>query len=374
MTSSKKGIGIIGCSNRTKVVLKMLLEEFWEKYHIIALYDPNEKAMKDYQRIFGKNIKKYKDFNSVVNDPEVEWVFVGSVNYAHKDQIIAAFEAGKHVFSEKPLAISLGECKSIKEKYDNVNSKLNFLISYPLRYSPHYNKMKKIIEKDMIGDIVSMEFNETIDFLHGSHFMTSWRRFNKYAGSFLIEKCCHDFDLVNWLTGSLPKRVVSFGGQGFFKPKNAHMFKKIKEKFKENPFTCKKDIIDHQVAIIEYESGTKATFHTNCSSGIPERRMYICGSKGTIRADLLTGKIEMRSFDTNKEIREIIDEENKGGHGGGDRMLVRELDKAISQNKKKKQMKDAIKSTVTAIAIDESMRTGKIIDLTKVWKSFGYRE
>ena len=71
---------------------------------------------------------------------------------------------------------------------------------------------------------------------------------------------------------------------------------------KLNPFDSNKDIVDNQVAIIEYENSVRATFHTNLSSGLPERRMYICGTKGTIRGDVNNGLIEVqRIFPSDKK-------------------------------------------------------------------------
>ncbi len=51
-----------------------------------------------------------------------------------------------------------------------------------------------------------MEFNETLDFNHGGYIMGDWRRLQRYSGTHLLEKCCHDIDLVNWITGSLAGR------------------------------------------------------------------------------------------------------------------------------------------------------------------------
>lgn len=378
------GIGVLGCSSRMKSILTWLLE-LNPNHKIVALYDIEKKAAENYKEKFGET-KIYDDPKLLVNDPDIEWVFIGSSNYLHKEYIIAALNANKNIFCEKPLAISIEECEEIKRLYEQKN--LNFLISYPLRYSSHCKKIKKIIDDGKIGKIISMEFNETLGFNHGAFIMTDWRRFVKYSGGYLLEKNCHDIDLANWMIGSIAKRVASFGGLNLFKPENSYILENLeKEKAKKeledyyesykklilNPFASDKDIIDNQVVIIEYANGVRATFHANSSVGILERRMYICGTEGTIRADLITGKIEVKRIGPSEEIMEISDEESKEGHGGGDKFLVQVLNNAILCGKTSEaSMDDAIKSAVTCLGIEKARKENRVIEMDEYWKNFGY--
>lgn len=363
----KIGIGVIGCGTRMKYLLKLLLDK--RKYKIIALYDINKKAIRDFKKLFNEKLKIHNSYRLLVEDKDIDWIFIGSWNSAHKEQIITAFNANKHVFCEKPIAISIKECKEIKKAY---KKNLKFLIGYPFRFSPHYRKIKKIIEKEKIGKIVSMEFNETLPFEHGLAIMTDWRRFTKYSGGHILEKCCHYIDLANWLNESLVKKVASFGSLNFFKSENSYIFEKLKkeEKHRKSPFITEKDIVDNQVVIIEYYNGVHAVFHTNCSSSIPERRMYICGTEGAIRADVLTGKIEVKSILEEEKI-EIFSETARESHGGGDKFLIKELIKMMETDYAQNTIDDAIKSAITAIAIDEAMKNQEVIDMESVWEKFG---
>lgn len=134
----------------------------------------------------------------------------------------------------------------------------------------------------------------------------SRQQFGKNAGTHLLEKCCHDIDLANWMAGAKPSRVASFGGRNFFKPENKKYQRRLGKNTKgilaygtfpgrkhKNAFTSDKDIVDNQVAILEYENGARATFHANMNGGIPERRMYILETEGAIRADVKLGSIEV---------------------------------------------------------------------------------
>ena len=79
--------------------------------------------------------------------------------------------------------------------------------------------------------------------------------------------------------------------------------------------------------------------------------------------------MELRSFDLDNEIIEIIDDKNKGGHGGGDKHLVEELKKTIINKKQSSNsMLGAICSAVTSLAIEEARKKEKIVELNSTWK------
>jgi predicted dehydrogenase len=312
----------------------------------------------------------------------VQWVMIASWNCHHYDQTMAAFEAGKHVFCQKPLALSVEECVDIHHVWKQ--NELIFNIGFTLRYSSHYRKLQQIIANGHIGEVISMEFNETLDFNHGGYIMGDWRRLRKNAGSHLLEKCCHDIDLANWMVNSVARRVASFGGLNFFIPENAFHIDRIgtqnngKAAYSTwdglvglDPFLSDKDIIDNQVVILEYENGVRATFHTNCNAAIPERRMYILGTEGAIRANLLTGDIHLQriGFDTE------IENESMGiqdGHGNGDKIIAEELaDTMLHNTTPSVGLMEGLISTLTCIAIDAAMDTGTVVDLGTYWNKIG---
>lgn len=372
---NKKGrnLGIIGCGYRMRDILKILLK-INPNHKILSVYDVSKDSINKFKKDFGE-VESCEDYNEITNNPNIDWIMIGSINSAHKYQIISALKGGKHIFCEKPLAVSIDECREIKNFYDD---KTKFFISYPIRYADHYKKIKELIEIGEIGKIISMDFNEVLSFNHGAFIMTDWRRIYKNSGGHLLEKCCHDIALVNWITGSFPINVASFGGLNFFKSENFHLYEKIKDKIKlefnekitPNPFISDKDIVDNQIVIIEYKNGIRATFHTNCSSGIPERRMYICGSEGTIRADFIKGKIEIKKF-YEKDIREVHTPGDDDFHGGGDMNMIEDLNKTmLDLSQPKTSMKEAILSAVSCIMMDEAMRKKQVINLEKIWKEF----
>ncbi len=382
-------VGIIGCGGRVRYVAQNLLKQS-PNIQVIGLSDPSLVSIKKSLKALNPEAVVYSDYRKLLAQKDIDWVMIGSWNCFHKEQTVAAFKAGKNVFCEKPLATTVEDCVAMREAWQRSGKFFN--IGFTLRYSPHYRKVKELLSKGVVGDIISMEFNETIGYSHGGFIMRDWRRLQKYAGTHLLEKCSHDIDLVNWMDESRAKKVASFGGTDFFLPKNKKYVSRVGKDpfggkaymgwpspFNLNPFTVKKDIIDNQVAIIEYENGVRATFHANCNAGILERRMYICGTEGALRADVTTGSIEIakigpgRKQYSNAEIKKLPVAAS-GGHGGGDEVLAKELAETMFKGTAPKAgLMDGLLSAITCFGIDKAMNDCKVVDMKALWKKAGIR-
>ena len=371
------GIGIIGCGDMGRAVARSVVAH-GDMININAVYDPDPHSIEEARRDFGDKFIESDSVNDLLKRDDINWVMIASWNRFHAEQVIAAFAAGKHVFCQKPLAVSLEQCLSMRDVWHKSGNK--FVIGFNLRYSPHYRKIKELLRQGSIGDIIRFEFNEALDFNHGGFIMGDWRRLRQNAGTHLLEKCCHDVDIANLMIVSRAKRVSSFGGLDFFLPKNETALERVgksehgrqgymtwREGKTINPFTSDKDIIDNQVTIIEYENGVRATLHMNSNTGIPERRLYLCGTRGTLRADLHTGTIELRRIGFGQEM-EDHSMKSAGIHGGGDEVLVRELIATMTNDEPTSAtLDDGLAAAVTCFAMDEAMDSGRIVDMTSYW-------
>ncbi len=381
---SKIGIGVIGCGKRINDVLKRVLN-VGDDVVIRALCDNSPDAITATRKDIAPQARVYEDHQELCQDPAVDWVFIGSFNCFHRQHAIAALQAGKHVFCEKPLATTLEDCLAIRDAWAKTDRV--FAMGFVLRYSPHYQAIRDILQKGLLGRIVSMEFNETLHFEHGGFIHSDWRRHTRLAGTHLLEKCCHDIDLCQWLIGSLPLRAASFGGLDFFVPENEKYIERIgpnpqngrpaflswttKRKIETTPFTPDKDIVDNQVAILEFANNVRATFHTNCMTNIPERRMYFCGTEGTLRADVLAGKIEYRRIGHTEELQQPATGAS-GGHGSGDTVLTASLYSTLTEGTPPLSTPDdGVTSAITAFGIDQAMETGTVLDLRPMWEKAG---
>ena len=208
-------------------------------------------------------------------------------------RILAAFAAGKDVFSEKPLATTIEACKEISDAQKR--SGRVFATGFVLRYAPMYRRAKELLDSGNFGRLLLIEGNENIAPDHGGYIMCNWRRLTKFAGPHILEKCCHDLDLINWFCNSLPSRVAAFGGRDFFKPENNFLMEKYGEKtFKswwdphaeKTPFTDDTDLMDNMVSIAEFRNRIRVTFTATMSNAIPERRLSFACTEGTMKLDL----------------------------------------------------------------------------------------
>lgn len=377
------GISVIGTGLRMRRVLELLWKQDPAKrLRIVSAFDPEEFSLDALQRQLGCGFDRARDEEQALGHPDADYVFIGLWNCFHARQATRALDAGKNVFCEKPLATSLSDCLAIRDAVRR--SGRTFVLGLVLRYSPHYAKIREVLRSGRIGRVISCEFNETLEFNHGGYIFGNWRRRLRNAGSHMLEKCCHDLDLMNWLLESVPVRAASFGGCDFFRPEHRERQRQIGpsaeglpayESFPDagrvDPFGGDADICDNQVAILEYASGVRAAFHTNCQSAIPERRMAFVGTHGALRADVITGALEVRRIGWDDE-RERIDTQTRDGHGNGDEVMCAALWRTMCEGEPPlASVTEGLCSALAAFGIDQACATGEVADLRPLWQSTG---
>ena len=153
------------------------------------------------------------------------------------------------------------------------------------------------INRDIIGNVISIEASEHIMPWHGGFFMRNWRRKEKYSGGFMLEKCCHDIDFYSMITNSRPIKVASFGGRTSFIPSNQPK-DSIEEYTKYNLEGCeeKEKVFDidksnwlSSIDWVSYENGATLAFHTNMRVPDEFRRFAVIGTNGMVEGDFVRG-------------------------------------------------------------------------------------
>ncbi len=371
-------VGVIGCGSRLRCLTRLLSKE--EGVVLAGAWDPKpEHAKKLLTDAGNPDGRIYQSFAELAEDPALDWVMVGSPNAFHKEHIVAAMNAGKHVFTEKPLATSIEDCVAINDTH-HAKGKL-FATGFVLRYSPLYRKAREILASGRLGKIISIDANENIAPSHGAYITCNWRRHKELAGPHILEKCVHDLDLLNWFTGSVPVRVAAFGGNSYFVPENAALFEPHKKEYSamfeghdvdlhESPFTIDKSIEDNVISILEYASGARVQFQATMSNPIPERRMYFHCTKGNLTVELYSGLLQVRAL--GESLVETHDFSKGDGHGGGDTVIMRELAASMQTGKLPEcGGEEGLRSAVVGIAIDEARMQGRVLDLNERWRELG---
>lgn len=382
-----KHVGVVGYGRRIEHVLKNVLDVAGGQVCVDAVFDISDRAITS-AKAAHPGIRVCHSVKQLVGIEELDWIFIGSFNAFHRDHALAALAAEKHVFCEKPLATTYQQCLDILTARRQHPDR-EFVVGFVLRYSAFYRTMKQWIDKGRLGDLISMEFNETLAPHHGAAMHGNWRRRSQWSGPMLVEKCCHDMDLMLWMTGTRPARVASFGGLNFFKPENAHMNEQYpvgEEGYKyydrglttgfavgmeENvsPFSAEKDTIDNQVAIMELENGSRLSFHFCMHSAQLERRFYMCGTKGTIRGNVLTGTLEYTpvGWDSQTETVRPIEGDD---HGGAEIPMAQDLVDCMLHGKSMPTtLEDGVVASLTCLGIEEARNTGSVVDMAEYWKA-----
>ncbi len=191
---SKGGIAIIGAGNFTKMtMLPALKGTSAHLEYIVSAGGVNGTALAQKHSIS----KSSTDFDAVIKDENVDVVMITTRHNLHSEMVIKALDADKHVFVEKPLALTLEELKSIETAYKT--SKGSLMIGFNRRFSPHIEKMKSLIGN------APMNINATMN--AGAIPANVWVHDMKIGGGRIIGEACHYIDLVVFLTGSKIKAV-----------------------------------------------------------------------------------------------------------------------------------------------------------------------
>ena len=139
----------------------------------------------------------------------------------------------------------------------------------------------------------------------------------------------------------------------------------------KNPFTSDKDIIDNQVAILEYAADVRVSFHTNCAASLKERRNYICGTEGTIRADKFAGRIEVTRFGWDEPMM-VHRTAAAGGHGGADPHILDWLAQCMLHGETPRASTvEGLNSSIPSFAIVDAMDGGSVVDVRPYWERAG---
>jgi predicted dehydrogenase/threonine dehydrogenase-like Zn-dependent dehydrogenase len=190
-------LGIVGAGNFTGAMIIPMLSKI----------GANMKYIASAKGLSGTTLaKKYKIANSttnykdILNDAEVDAVLITTRHNQHAPQVIEALEAGKHVFVEKPLALTFNELEQIEAAYSNANKTLT--VGFNRRFSPFIVDAKKQLGSGNTPINVIATMNA------GAIPANHWTQDMKVGGGRIIGEACHYIDLITYLTGSTVESVV----------------------------------------------------------------------------------------------------------------------------------------------------------------------
>lgn len=374
-------VGIIGLGYRLGY-LGHVFKEMDPDFEIVSYFDPEHAGLPTLQENGVPEGKRYASAEELVTAGGYDLLMIGSPNHMHLDHIRLGLEAGNKVFSEKPIVSTIDqtvELAGLMGRYGHDR----LLVGLVLRYAPLYRDLLKARDDGRLGKIVSVEAAEHIFPYHGAFFMRDWRRYEKWSGSFMLEKCCHDLDLYNGLIGARPSRVASFGGRKTFVPENDPRLEGVNDlslyhrkpsgwSGSDKVFDNDADIIDYQVAIVEYANGVGMNFHTNLNAPDQFRRFAVFGTKGQAEGDFIRGFLNVT--DVMSESR-VVEEQYQATalsqHYGADEKMAEEVVAHVMRGGPLPVSPlDALEAGILAMAMDDARRQGRVIDLAPIWDRY----
>jgi myo-inositol 2-dehydrogenase/D-chiro-inositol 1-dehydrogenase len=151
--------------------------------------------------------RRFSSFEDLIACKDVDAVVLVSPSALHTKQIAAAMAAGKHVFSEKPLGVTVAECREA-EKAVEAHGDLVFMLGFMRRFDESYKYAHEKVAAGEIGrPVLFRSYSQDPE-----KFIAGAIAFAPHSGGQFLDMAVHDIDLARWFTGSEPETVYAIGG------------------------------------------------------------------------------------------------------------------------------------------------------------------
>ena len=187
-----------------------------------AIIEPDAARAEAFCQIVGRDIPVYEPaaFLEALDERRIDRVLVTGPDWTHHGYLTAALGAGRDVVTEKPMVTCSRDAQSVLAAEKASGRRV--LMAHNYRYMPIMQELKRLLIEGRIGRVTNMEFIYNLDTFHGSSYFFRWNREGGKSGGLNIHKCCHHFDLANWLIGDEPETLAAFGRLNYYGPRGAN--------------------------------------------------------------------------------------------------------------------------------------------------------
>ena len=424
-------VAIAGLGSRGLDTYARCLENWPERVELVAVADVRQDRVRAAAARY--QIAPAMCFNSVESMLKVprmaDVMFICTPDHLHYQPAVDALNRGYHLLLEKPAARSVAECRHIARLAQEKG--LHVIVCHVLRYTVFYQTLKRLLDEGRVGQIMNVEAIERVAYWHQAH---SFVRGNWHVAAdttpMILAKCCHDMDMLLWLTGQSCERVTSFGHLSHFNAENApagapercsddcpmadkcvynaeryylKMFhkngdawpvnvvapepteEKIRAALAAGPneagcdygrcvYRMNNDVVDHQVVNLQLTGDVTVAFTMTAFTATGGRVTRICGTAGEIHADMERNIIRVMPFGGEAEeidVRKLTSDFS--GHGGGDgRMVADYLDllEGKPMNPALTTIARSVESHYVALAAEQSrLQGGQVVVLDEFAKA-----
>ena len=418
-------VAISGLGSRGKDTYAKCQHIFSDRMKIVAVADPIEEKVREVREEY--QVDPALCFPSaeamLQREKLADVMFICTQDRQHYGHAMKAMEKGYDLLLEKPISPSLEECRQIQETAERLGRKV--VVCHVLRYTPFYQFLYRTVRSGEIGQVVAIQAIENVGYWHQAHSFVrgNWRN-SQESSPMILQKSCHDMDILRWLSGQPCKRISSFGSLTYFRPENAPCGsaerclacseavrrecpydaekiyitdeatgvqhghtgwpanvlvshpteERVRTALQNGPYgrcvyRCDNDVVDHQVVNMEMADGSTISF-TMCAFNQGGRSIKIMGTLGEIQGDMNQNTVTVMRFGEKPrtiDIRTLA--QDFSGHGGGDNRLVEDLLDLIEGNGKGQALTSidqSMESHYMAFAAEESrIHGGQVIDLMR---------
>lgn len=267
--------GMIGTGGRGQQILKSIVEAAGVR--VTALCDIDEKSLARAAEMAGDHQPRlFEDYRKMLEYKELDAVFVVTPCHLHAMMFIQVLQSGRHLYGEKPMALTVAECDAILAAV-KASGKV-FQGGTQLRYASPFQPAVRAVQEGRIGQPIAVRAhrNNSGDLPHDR----LWFHLVSTSGDTILEQAVHELDLINWGLGRLPVRAAGFGGQSYhFKPPG-------------------RNIMDHYGVTFDYGNDLTLSFSHSWvgTRNVPHDgwRILVYGADGTVDLTFGEGKIYLK--------------------------------------------------------------------------------
>ena len=220
---------------------------------LVAAADPFSDA-----RAFAEdqNVATYASFEELLGHPDIDAVVICSPTDEHAAHVIAAARAGKHIFCEKPLDLSIDR---VRETLDIVKEMgVELMLGFNRRFDPHFAKVKALVDEGKVGDTHMIRMTSRDPAPPPIEFI-------RHSGGLFLDMTIHDFDMARHLAGC---EVIEVYARG------ANLL---------DPAIGDAGDIDSAVCVLAFENGATAVIDNSRQAVYGyDQRVEVFGSKGMV--------------------------------------------------------------------------------------------
>lgn len=379
---------------------------------IVAVAEPRKDRREQFAEKFGISRENcFESWEELLSQPRMaDAAFVCTLDNQHLAPAMKALEKGYHILLEKPMSNREEECIAIEAAAEKSGKIM--AVCHVLRYTAFFGTIKKLIDDGAVGKVTSISQIENVAYWHQAHSFVrgNWRNSDE-TSPMILQKCCHDIDILLWLTGQDCRRVSSFGSLGHFTPENAPQGAPdrcldgcphrdtclyyaprqylngntgwpvdvlttdltpsgIEKALREGPYgrcvyRCDNNVVDRQTVSMEMADGAVCTLLMTAFSDVCCRQLKVQGTLGQIEADMDKNAVWLHPF--GGQPRQVeVDSSDTSGHGGGDYGLLRDFLYAIrSGGESRTSAKKSLQSHLICFAAERSRLEGRVVELPK---------